>query len=136
MKLQRVLFLALVFVLLMATTAPAYAETQPYKCVFLKQTPLDYTIMSPNQHFTMVWTLKNSGTQAWKGIYLVYLGGTHMEQFSPVIHLMQTVAHGQLLSAKVPMIAPAAKGAYYEADWGLAVGTTVFCKFYVVISVK
>lgn len=109
-----------------------------YSCQFIGQTPKDWTVMKSRQIFDTTWVLKNNGTKVWgkHGVDVRYRGDTRMHTNVPDwFDIPKFVGIGQKLTLTLDMIAPKAPG-YYVSNWGLYVGSQVFCKFYVIIVVQ
>lgn len=112
-------------------------STPGYACKLMTQTPADWTVMKSRQSFDVAWNLKNVGSKVWgiHGIDVRYRGDTRMHTNVPdLFDIPQRVAPGQRFTLKLDMVAPKLAG-YYVSNWGLYVGSQVFCKFYLVIYV-
>jgi len=75
----------------------------------------------PNEHFSMSWTLQNSGTCTWDSSYVVaFNSGYQMTQSAkyPVVAEGSTVAPGQSAIVNISMVAPEKTGGY-QALWQL-----------------
>lgn len=108
-----------------------------YACQFIGQTPKDWTVMKSRQIFDTTWVLKNTGTKIWgkHGVDVRYRGDTRMHTNVPDwFDIPRGVGIGQKFTMTLDMVAPKAPG-YYVSNWGLYVGSQVFCKFYVIIVV-
>jgi hypothetical protein len=109
-----------------------------YSCQLLAQSPADWSNVKSRQIFDTTWVLKNSGSKAWgkHGIDVKYRGDTRMHYNIPDwFDLPKNVGIGGRLQLTIDMIAPKAAG-YYVSNWGLYVGSQVFCKFYVIVVVN
>ena len=109
-----------------------------YSCQFIGQTPKDWTVMKSRQIFDTTWVLKNNGSKVWgkHGVDVHYRGDTRMHTNVPDwFDIPKFVGIGQKFALTLDMIAPKAPG-YYVSNWGLYVGSQVFCKFYVIIVVS
>lgn len=78
----------------------------------------DDTVMLPNQAFTKVWRLQNSGKCTWNRNYSVaFFSGERMG--APVsVPLTGDVAPGQSVDIQVDMIAPSSPGTF-QGNWKL-----------------
>ena len=132
-RLILVAFLVAVFVLQPSSIAQASGGT--YKCEFVKQTPADYTVFAPKAQFDMYWTLKNTGTATWTGIQLVFVSGRAINTYPAPFALTSTTPPGQRLKVGVDMMAPKLPGTYVT-NWGLAKNGVVFCRFYLILTVR
>lgn len=115
----------------------ALSAGTPYACKLISQSPKDWTKFKPRRIFDAKWTVRNTGTSGWKtsGTDLVYIGGAKMQTHGDVFDLSKSVAPQGKITLIVDMNAPKNPG-YYTAYWGLANSNKVFCKFYIIISVK
>jgi hypothetical protein len=74
--------------------------------------------MLPNQQFTKVWRLQNTGKCTWTKSYaVVYFSGEQMSAPASV-PLAGDVAPGQTVDLSVDMVAPASPGTY-QGNWKL-----------------
>ena len=107
-----------------AYAAPANRRPAGGACnqaLFIKDVTIpDGTVLAPNQAFTKIWRLKNTGSCTWTAAYnLVQVSGTEMgRRTSP---LLVSVAPGQEMDLAVDLVAPAAPGKY-QGDWMLRSG--------------
>lgn len=76
----------------------------------------DDTVLQPNQSFTKVWRLQNSGTCTWSKAYAAaFFSGDQMD--APVsVTLAGDVAPGQSVDITVDMVAPS-KAGKYQGNW-------------------
>jgi|GEM_PF-3070838 len=129
----------------MAASAPLVSiitEAAPagYACKLMAQTPADWTRMRSRQIFDTYWTLKNTGTKDWgiHGVDVKYRGGfpegTNFHTSRSLFDLPRKTGPGQRITLGMDFIAPK-KAGYYVSNWGLYVGSQVFCKFYIAITV-
>jgi len=75
----------------------------------------------PNGHFTMAWTLQNTGTCTWDSSYLMAFKSGHIMTQSPsypIVPAGQTVAPGQSAIVTISMVSPSKTGGY-QAAWRL-----------------
>lgn len=108
-----------------------------YACQLVAQSPADWSYVKSRQIFDTTWVLKNTGTKVWglHGVDVRYRGDTPMHTRMPdLTDIPRQIGIGQKLTLTVDMIAPKAPG-YYVSNWGLYVGSQVFCKFYVIVVV-
>lgn len=86
-------------------------------------TPIDVTIpddtvLGPNQSFTKIWRLENSGTCTWDTQYAItFFSGDQMKA-QAVVPLPGEVTPGQSVDIEVDMIAPSEPG-IYQGNWKL-----------------
>ena len=109
-----------------------------YACQFISQTPADWTNMKSRQIFDTTWILKNTGSKVWgkHSVDVKYRGDTRMHYNVPDLFDIPTgVGVGQKFKLTLDMIAPK-KAGYYVSNWGLYLGSQVFCKFYVIVVVN
>jgi hypothetical protein len=117
--------------------ANSSANALAYACSLVAQRPADWTTYKKRTTFNAYWTLKNTGTKVWgiHGVDVAYRGGTAMHTSRGFYDLPAQVGPGQKITLAADMIAPKQPG-YYVSNWGLYVGSQVFCKFYLVIYVS
>ena len=75
----------------------------------------------PNEHFTMSWTLKNTGTCLWDNSYIiVFVSGYRMSKSVsyPIVGEGKTIAPGQSTIVHISMVAPQDTGGH-QATWQL-----------------
>jgi len=115
----------------------ALSAGTPYACKLISQSPKDWTKFKPRHIFDAKWTVRNTGTSGWNtsGTDLKYVGGAKMQTRGDVFDLTKAVAPNGKITLMVDMNSPKNPG-YYTAYWGLANGNSVFCKFYVIVTVK
>ena len=105
-------------------------------CALVEQSPSDGTAFKPRKAFTVRWTIKNTGTAAWrKGtIDYRYLGG---DQFHDRSHYDMNfiVDPGETIDIKVDMHAPKKPGSY-ETTWVVGLNKGGLCKMTLAIVVK
>jgi hypothetical protein len=85
--------------------------------------PIDVTIpdnteMKPEQTFTKIWRLKNTGTCTWTKDYSLILFSGEAMGAPTTIHLNTNVAPNQILEISVDMVAPQSAGTY-RGNWKL-----------------
>jgi hypothetical protein len=92
----------------------------------------------PNGHFTMSWTLQNTGTCTWDSSYVIaFKSGYQMTQSAryPIVAEGNTVAPGQSAIVHINMVAPQKTGGH-QAEWQLqSRDGTPLLKFSLVIKV-
>ena len=109
-----------------------------YSCHLLGQAPTDWTTMRSRQIFDTTWILKNTGSKVWgiHGVDVRYRGDKRMHTNVPdLFDIPRNVGVGQRFQLTIDMIAPKLPG-YYVSNWGLYLGSQVFCKFYVIVVVN
>ncbi len=92
----------------------------------------------PNGHFSMSWTLQNTGTCTWDSSYVIaFKSGYQMTRSAsyPIVAEGNTVAPGQSTIVNISMVAPQDTGGH-QAEWQLQSrdGTSLL-KFNVVVKV-
>jgi hypothetical protein len=103
-----------------ATTLPGVATATlgaggvpvvPDKMAYVSQSPADNSVFGPGESFTMVWTLKNTGTTTWTTKYWIRLyGGERLGTND--FNLKDTVKPNETVKVSVEMKAPTTKGKY------------------------
>jgi uncharacterized protein YraI len=124
-------------------TPPAVSPDNPItvgSCALLSQTPADKTQFSPGETFETTWVLQNTGNTAWDQAQALirFLGaynGESLHTGTDIYNLPATINSGWNLPVTIPMLAPDQPGIYAE-QWGVSLGSTVVCPFFVVIEVK
>jgi hypothetical protein len=86
---------------------------------WVSQSIADGTVFEPGETFTIVWTLKNTGTSTWTPDYLLryYSGNAFGAQQE--IFLDRDVLPGDTIDIAINMKAPTALGEY-RSDWVMA----------------
>lgn len=83
---------------------------------WVAQTIADNTVFAPGQTFTMIWTLKNTGTSTWTAGYLLrYYSGDTLGAPKEV-PVGREVLPGDQIDISIPMKAPAKPGSYIS-NW-------------------
>jgi hypothetical protein len=110
----------------------------------LNEVPYNFTdvgknrTMPPNEHFTVSWSLKNTGTCTWDSSYVVaFVSGYRMARSAsyPIIAEGTTVAPGQGTIVNISMVAPEETGGFH-AVWQLqSKDGTSLLKFTLVVKV-
>ena len=122
-------------------TATKGPEIHNYKgtldCAWVGQSPSDGTVFKPRQKFTVVWTIKNTGTAAWKRhtIDYRYLGGDKFHDKKSRYDMNYILDPGETIDIKVDMHAPKTSGSY-ETTWVVGLNTEVLCKMTLAIVVR
>ena len=81
---------------------------------FLSHTTIpDGYAITPNQAFTKVWRVKNSGTSTWDGFKLIFIGG---EKMSGVTKELLPLAANGTMDIILPLRAPSTSGRY-RGSW-------------------
>jgi hypothetical protein len=92
----------------------------------------------PNGHFSMAWTLQNTGTCVWDSAYAIaFKSGYRMTQSAsyPIVAEGNTVAPGQSTIVNISMVAPQDTGGH-QAEWQLQSGNgTALLKFNIITKV-
>lgn len=81
---------------------------------FVSQSPLDGTVMYPEQPFTLTWTVKNVGTTTWTTAYQVrfFLGDATLRFGAPDIRFPKEVKPNEGIDLVLSMKAPSKAGDY------------------------
>jgi hypothetical protein len=92
----------------------------------------------PNEHFTMSWTLQNTGSCTWDSSYVIaFKSGYQMTQAAsyPIVAEGDTVPPGQSTIVNISMVAPQKTGGH-QALWQLqSTDGTPLLKFVVFVKV-
>ena len=110
--------------------------TGTLRCALVGQDPPDGEAFRPRQKFTMVWTVKNTGTAAWRKhtIDYRYLGGDKFHD-KPRYDMNFIVDPGETIDMEVEMHAPKEPG-NYETIWVVGLNTGGICKMSLSLAVK
>jgi hypothetical protein len=108
-----------------------------YACSLVSQSPKDWTKMKARQDFDARWTVLNTGSKTWttNGTDYKYIRGAKLHTRGDVFDMPKNVAADGKIALYVDMMAPKDKGTYVTY-WGLANGSSHFCQFYMIITVK
>ena len=106
------------------------------KCAVVGQSPPDGTAFKPRKAFTVRWTIKNTGTAAWrKGSFdYLYIGGDKFHDRG-LYDMNFILDPGETIELKVDMHAPKQPG-NYETTWVLGTKKNALCKMTLAIVVK
>jgi hypothetical protein len=92
----------------------------------------------PNEHFTVSWSLKNTGTCIWDSSYVIaFVSGYRMSQSAshPIVAEGVTIAPGEGTIVNISMVAPETTGGHH-AVWQLQSGNgTPLLKFTLVLKI-
>jgi len=78
----------------------------------------DYSQVKPNEVFTKIWEVKNTGTCTWTTTYaLVFTLGDRMSGISPKM-LNQAVKPGETVDLSIDLVAPKQSN-MYQGNWML-----------------
>lgn len=113
------------------------AAKKEYACSVVSQSPKDWAKMKPRQDFDMRWTVLNTGSKTWttNGTDYKYIRGAQLHTKGNAFDMPKNVAADGKIALYVDMMAPKNKGTYVSY-WGLANGSSHFCQFYLIITVK
>ncbi len=113
------------------------AAKKEYTCSVVSQSPKDWTKMKPRQDFDMRWTVLNTGSKTWttNGTDYKYIRGAQLHTKNSTYDMPKNVATDGKIALYIDMMAPKNKGTY-TTYWGLANGSSHFCQFYLIITVK
>lgn len=91
-------------------TRPSVAD----RADFVSQSPLDGTVMFPEQPFTLTWTVKNVGTTTWTTAYQVrfFLGDATLRFGASDIRFPKEVKPNENVDLTLSMKAPSKAGDY------------------------
>ena len=105
-------------------------------CALVGQTPPDGTVFRPRKNFTVIWTIKNTGTAAWRKhtIDYRYVGGDKFHDKARY-NMNVIVDPGETVEMAVEMHAPKEPG-NYETTWAVGLNTGGLCKMTLAIVVK
>lgn len=105
-------------------------------CALVGQTPRDGTVFRPRKNFTVIWTVKNTGTAAWRKhtIDYRYVGGDKFHDKARY-NMNIIVDPGETVEMMVEMHAPKEPG-NYETTWAVGLNTGGLCKMTLAIVVK
>lgn len=139
MKHSRVILALMALFIAIATFYPAAsveaASGGTYKCAYLSQSPKDWTKYNPRDDFDARFTLLNTGTANWGGVDVVWIGGRKMHTKADRFDIPKAVMPEGTVNLYIDMEAPKTKGTHITY-WGLTNGSRVFCRFYLIITVK
>jgi len=92
---------------------PTVTPTRTHdQAIWVKQSPVDGTILSPGQDFDMVWTIQNIGTNPWSTNYsYAYARGASIHKQSSY-RLNRVVGIDETVDLIVDMVAPSEPGGY------------------------
>lgn len=95
----------------------------------------DGTEMSPNQSFTKIWKIRNSGVASWNDYNLVFVSGNQMEG-APFVSVPVTLP-GATVEIRVSMVAPKEAGSH-RGFWQMRTATGEFFgeNVFILIQVK
>jgi hypothetical protein len=107
-----------------------------FACALVGKSPSDGTVFRPRQKFTGRWTIKNTGTAAWKkgSFDYLYLGGDKFHDRG-LYDMNFILDPGETIDIKVVMHAPKQPGSY-ETTWILGTKKNALCKMTLAIIVK
>ena len=105
-------------------------------CAVVGKSPSDGTVFKPQKKFTVHWTIKNTGTAAWRKSWFdyQYLGGDKFHDRG-IYDMNYILDPGETIDIKVEMYAPKQPGSY-ETTWILGTKKNVLCKMTLAIVVK
>jgi hypothetical protein len=105
-------------------------------CALVGQSPRDGTVFGTRKKFTVVWTVKNTGTAAWRKhtIDYRYIGGDKFHDKARY-NMNVIVDPGETVEMAVEMHAPKEPG-FYETTWVVGLNTGGLCKMSLAIVVR
>lgn len=83
---------------------------------WVAQSIADGTVFTPGQTFTMIWTLKNSGTSTWTAAYLLRFYSGQSFGAPKEISIGRQVLPGDQIEISLQMKAPTTTGSY-QSNW-------------------
>lgn len=106
------------------------------RCALVGKSPRDGTVFRPRKKFTVVWTVKNTGTAAWRKhiIDYRYIGGDKFHDKARY-DMNIIVDPGETVEMAVEMHAPKEPG-NYETTWVVGLNTGGLCKMTLAIVVR
>jgi hypothetical protein len=118
------------------TAKPTAKSASGDKARLIDQDPIDKTVMSPGEKFTVSWTFRNIGTTTWSTKYqLRFYTGTKMH-LDPSRSVTSTNPPGGDTTISVPMKAPTKTGDY-RSVWVITNADGVnFGSVYIAIKVQ
>lgn len=105
-------------------------------CALVGQDPPDGTVFRPRKKFTVAWTVKNTGTAAWRKhtIDYRYIGGDKFHD-KERYNMNFVVDPGETIEMDLEMYAPKEPG-NYETVWAVGLNTGSMCTMTLSIVVK
>lgn len=105
-------------------------------CALVGQTPSDGTVFSPRKKFKVVWTVKNTGTAAWRKhiIDYRYVAGDKFHKRDRY-NMNFIVDPGETIDMSVEMHAPKEPGSY-ETVWVVGLNKGSMCSMTLSIIVR
>lgn len=105
-------------------------------CALVGKSPRDGTVFRPRNKFTTVWTVKNTGTAAWRKhiIDYRYIGGDKFHDKARY-DMNIIVDPGETIDMEVEMYAPKEPG-NYETTWVVGLNKGGLCKMSLAIVVR
>jgi len=120
-----------------ATLAPnEHDYSGSLHCALVGQDPPDGTVFRPRKKFTVVWTIKNTGTAAWRKhtIDYRYIGGDKFHD-KGLYNMNFILDPGETIDIDVEMYAPKQPG-NYETVWVVGLNKGSMCTMTLSIVVK
>ena len=110
--------------------------TGTLRCALVAQSPRNGTAFRPRNKFTAIWTVKNTGTAAWRKhiIDYRYIGGDKFHDKARY-NMNIIVDPGETIEMAVEMHAPKEPGSY-ETTWVVGLNTGGLCKMSLAIVVR
>jgi hypothetical protein len=110
--------------------------TGTLRCAVVGQDPPDGTVFRTRKKFTMVWTIKNTGTAAWRKhtIDYRYIGGDKFHDKARY-NMNFVVDPGETIEMDLEMYAPKEPG-NYKTVWAVGLNTGSMCTMTLSIVVK
>jgi len=117
-----------------ATSLPGSSGLK-FDCQIVSRSPADGSHQAPKSDFTMVWTVRNAGTEVWDSdnADYRYKSGDKLHKTS-VYDLESSVPSGGQTEIHVAMKTPGSAGSYSTA-WVIKSGTAEFCRMTLTIQV-
>ena len=117
-------------------TQPFVTKSAGSNCQLVAQSPVNDTVFAPQEKFTVEWTLKNTGPDAWvrNNVDFFYSEGTDMHK-SDILDLPVDVGPNGEVTLTINMVAPKKAGSF-TTTWHLGKDKNPFCKVSLTIVVK
>jgi hypothetical protein len=118
------------------STEPFVTQSAGSNCQVIAKSPVDNTVLAPQEAFTAKWTLRNTGSETWNSNNndFFHSGDTDMHALDAV-DLPNNVRENGEVTFEIEMFAPSSAGSY-TSTWTLGKRNASLCKVYVTIIVK
>lgn len=118
------------------STEPFVTQSAGSNCQVIAKSPVDNTVMDPQEAFTAEWTLRHTGGENWNSNNndFFHSAGTDMHALDAV-DLPNNVRENGEVTFKIEMFAPRSAGTY-TSTWTLGKRNESLCRVSVTIVVK